>query len=82
MTSLRYLEIYDVNFPHECRIYFPNGLGWLSDKLRYLKWDAFPLAYLPSNFSAEMLVELCMECSKLKMLWGGVQVQISYYFSR
>lgn len=77
MTNLRYLEIYNAHYPPEYNVYFPDDLGWLSDKLRYLRWDYFPLKHLPSNISAEMLVELRMNNSRLKKLWDGVQVQIN-----
>ncbi|RDX79235.1 TMV resistance protein N, partial [Mucuna pruriens] len=54
-------------------VYLPNGLDSLSYKLRCLHWDGFCLESLPSNFCAEVLVELCMRCSRLKKLWDGVQ---------
>jgi len=57
-------------------VYFPDGLEWISDKLRYLRWDGYCLESLPSNFCAEMLVELHLSHSKLKKLWDGVQVQM------
>ncbi|KAK2442700.1 disease resistance protein RPV1 [Trifolium repens] len=66
MINLRYLYItYHVNFP--------EGLEWLSDKLRYLHWEVFPLESLPSTFCAEKLVVLRMTNSKLRKLWDGVQ---------
>jgi hypothetical protein len=78
MTNLRYLSIYNVSNGSTCNVYFPDGLEWLSDKLRYLKWDGYCLEYLPSTFCAEMLVELQMSNSKLKKLWDGVQVQTCF----
>ncbi|MCI02517.1 putative disease resistance protein (TIR-NBS-LRR class), partial [Trifolium medium] len=56
-----------------CDVYFPDGLEWLSDKLRYLQWDGYCLESLPSTFCAEMLIELRMTHSKLRKLWDGVQ---------
>ncbi|MCH95988.1 TMV resistance protein N-like, partial [Trifolium medium] len=73
MTNLRYLKIYNASDGSTCNVYFPDGLEWLSDKLRYLWWDGYCLEYLPSTFCAEMLVELHMSHSKLKKLWDGVQ---------
>jgi hypothetical protein len=70
MINLRYLYI-------TYRVHFPKGLEWLSDKLRYLHWDAFPLKSLPSTFCAEKLVVLRMANSKLRKLWDGVQVHIN-----
>ncbi|GAU10003.1 hypothetical protein TSUD_128270 [Trifolium subterraneum] len=73
MTNLRYLRIYNASYGTTCKVYFPDGLEWLSDKLRYLKWDGYCLESLPSTFCAEMLVVLDMPNSKLKKLWDGVQ---------
>ncbi|CAK8566894.1 unnamed protein product [Lathyrus sativus] len=70
MANLRHLHITTYN---ECRLHLCEGLEWLSDKLRHLHWDSFPLESLPSNFSAEFLVKLKMQHSKLKKLWDGIQ---------
>jgi hypothetical protein len=78
MTNLRYLKIYNASDGSTCNVYFPDGLEWLSDKLRYLQWDGYCLEYLPSTFCAEMLVELHLLNSKLKKLWVGVQVQTCF----
>ncbi|XP_039687160.1 disease resistance protein RPV1 isoform X2 [Medicago truncatula] len=72
MTNLRYLNIYESD-GSTGNVYFPDGLEWISDKLRYLRWKRYCLESLPSTFCAEMLVELCMNQSKLKKLWDGVQ---------
>ena len=76
MTNLRYLKIYNVSLGSTCNVYFPNGLEWLSDKLRFLRWDGYCLESLPPTFCAEMLIELHMTHSKLKKLWDGIQVQM------
>ncbi|RHN67381.1 putative TIR domain, winged helix-turn-helix DNA-binding domain-containing protein [Medicago truncatula] len=73
MTNLRYLNIYNESDGSTGNVYFPDGLEWISDKLRYLRWKRYCLESLPSTFCAEMLVELCMAQSKLKKLWDGVQ---------
>ncbi|PNY08510.1 disease resistance protein (TIR-NBS-LRR class) [Trifolium pratense] len=73
MTNLRYLKIYKAFHGSTCNVYFPDGLEWLSDKLRYLRWDGYCLESLPATFCAEMLIELSMTHSKLKKLWDGVQ---------
>ncbi|PNY17259.1 disease resistance protein (TIR-NBS-LRR class) [Trifolium pratense] len=87
MTNLRYLKIYNASDGSTCNVYFPDGLEWLSDKLRYLCWEGYCLEYLPSTFCAEMLVELDMRNSKLKKLWDGVQnlvnlISIVFSFSK
>jgi hypothetical protein len=72
MINLRYL-----NITYRLRVHFPKGLEWLSDKLRYLHWDRFPLKSLPSTFCPERLVVLIMTNSKLRKLWNGIQVHIN-----
>jgi len=76
MTNLRYLKIYNISRGSTCNVYFPDGLEWISDKLRYLRWEGYCLEYLPSTFCAEMLIELHLSHSKLKKLWDGAQVQM------
>ncbi|AES71603.2 putative TIR domain, winged helix-turn-helix DNA-binding domain-containing protein [Medicago truncatula] len=81
MTNLRYLHILNslhniflTNGRNEGSIvHLHEGLEWLSDKLRYLKWESFPLNSLPASFCAENLVQLSMTNSKLKKLWDGIQ---------
>ncbi|XP_037493786.1 protein SUPPRESSOR OF npr1-1, CONSTITUTIVE 1-like [Jatropha curcas] len=54
-----------------------HGLEFLSDELRYLHWDGYPLRSMPSNFQAEKLVELNLAYSNVKQLWTGVQNLVS-----
>ncbi|KAK9923708.1 hypothetical protein M0R45_032111 [Rubus argutus] len=51
----------------------PQGLESLPQALRYLSWSAYPLKSLPSTFSPDFLVELCMPHSKLQTLWNKGQ---------
>ncbi|XP_037494187.1 LOW QUALITY PROTEIN: disease resistance-like protein DSC1 [Jatropha curcas] len=89
-TMLRNLEITEKNcnlhhglwsfFLDELGIFFPSfyhGLEFLSDELRYLHWDGYPLRSMPSNFQAEKLVELNLAYSNVKQLWTGVQLILS-----
>ncbi|CAF2274828.1 BnaA04g11180D [Brassica napus] len=41
--------------------------------LRLLHWDSYPRKRLPPTFQPQCLVELCMDYSNLKKLWGGIQ---------
>jgi hypothetical protein len=82
MTNLRCLHITNnINdFYLRCELYTVHlleGLEWLSDKLRHLYWDSFPLESLPSTFCAKWLVQLSMTHIKLRKLWDGIQVQIN-----
>ncbi|KAK2442710.1 disease resistance protein RPV1 [Trifolium repens] len=72
MINLRYLHI-NYSSMITNRLHFLKGLEWLSDKLRYLHWNKFPLKSLPSTFCAEKLVVLSMTRSKLRKLWDGIQ---------
>lgn len=82
MTKLSFLKIY---FPHykkrSCKLSIPFGLGSLSNTLRYLRWDNYPLESLPSTFCPGKIVELCMQGSHLKKLWDGVQVYKNICYS-
>ncbi|XP_010434783.1 PREDICTED: probable disease resistance protein RPP1 isoform X3 [Camelina sativa] len=49
----------------------PEALNHLSQKLRLLYWEHFPMTCLPSNFGTECLVELYMVDSQLHKLWEG-----------
>ncbi|CAK7344537.1 unnamed protein product [Dovyalis caffra] len=81
MDCLRLLKFYD-NFSwddiflmdNKDKVHLPHsGLDYLSDKLRYLHWDGFPLKTLPQNFCAENIVELIFPGSKIERFWTGVQ---------
>ncbi|CAK8560417.1 unnamed protein product [Lathyrus sativus] len=74
MNKLRYLDIYSKGdyytfrqFPQ--KLYLPQGLESLPNELKYLRWAYYPLESLPSEFTAENLVVLNLQCSKVKKLW-------------
>ncbi|TXG47005.1 hypothetical protein EZV62_026299 [Acer yangbiense] len=48
-----------------------GGLDYLSEKLKYLYWERYPLEVLPSSFNPENLVELDLSRSQIKQLWEG-----------
>ncbi|KAG2262684.1 hypothetical protein Bca52824_069763 [Brassica carinata] len=76
MCNLRFLKIYK-NPLEECnegnKLYFPQGIRYLSRRLRLLHWDAYPLTRMPSDFSPAYLVELGMIDSELETMWEGAQ---------
>ncbi|XP_057432689.1 TMV resistance protein N-like [Lotus japonicus] len=74
MSEMRILKFYSSRWSQECKIYLPNGLDALSDKLRLLEWPGYCLESLPSTFCAEKLVKLVMRRSNLKKLWNGVLI--------
>ncbi|XP_057995161.1 disease resistance protein RPV1-like isoform X2 [Hevea brasiliensis] len=77
MYNLRLLKIFDSRVGNNCKVHLPHGLESLSEELRYLHWDAYPLSSMPSNFNGENLVELNLAYSNVKQLWTGVQNLVS-----
>ncbi|KAI4308564.1 hypothetical protein L6164_031623 [Bauhinia variegata] len=51
----------------------PLGLTCLSEGLKYLEWEEFPLKELPLGVQLNDLVELTMQHSKIKQLWLGTK---------
>ncbi|PNY12332.1 disease resistance protein [Trifolium pratense] len=73
MSKLKFLDIYTKGSPNEGSLSLPQGLEFLPNELRYLRWEYYPLESLPSKFSAENLVTLSLPYSRLKKLWHGVK---------
>ncbi|CAI0374476.1 unnamed protein product [Linum tenue] len=76
MTSLRYLEFsYLENKYGASKVHLPHGgLITLPNSLRWLEWQKFPSKSLPSRFSPENLVTLCLSGSLiLKRCWEAEQ---------
>ncbi|CAL9241620.1 unnamed protein product [Arabidopsis halleri] len=77
MINLRYLKIYDSCCPWSCKalckLYFPDGVMFPLDKVRYLHWKNFPLEELPSDFRPENLVDLRLPYSLVERVWQGVK---------
>ncbi|CAL9241811.1 unnamed protein product, partial [Arabidopsis halleri] len=72
MRNLRYLKIYDSCCPRKCNadciLYFPEGLKFPLEEVRYLDWLKFPLEELPSNFRPKNLVNLRLPYSKIQRI--------------
>ncbi|XP_057431572.1 disease resistance protein RML1A-like isoform X2 [Lotus japonicus] len=73
MTNIRFIKFHYGQWNGRCKLYIPDGLKSLSNKLRYLEWHGYSLESLPSTFCAKLLVELSMPYSNLEKLWDGVQ---------
>ena len=69
MKNLRLLKISNVQLPH--------SLNYLSNELRFLNWDGYPLESMPTSFQPYKLVELIMPHSRIKQLWDGIGVRVS-----
>nr|XP_048319710.1 disease resistance protein RPV1-like isoform X1 [Ziziphus jujuba var. spinosa]XP_048319711.1 disease resistance protein RPV1-like isoform X1 [Ziziphus jujuba var. spinosa]XP_048319712.1 disease resistance protein RPV1-like isoform X1 [Ziziphus jujuba var. spinosa] len=72
MCNLRILKVYCDNIGgYGFKVSIPNGLdSYLSNKLRYFRWDLYPSKSLPSKFNPENLVELALRGSHLENLWN------------
>ncbi|CAK7322779.1 unnamed protein product [Dovyalis caffra] len=59
---------------NKAKVQLPHcGLEYLSNMLRYFRWDGYPSRSLPQKFCAENLVELDFSWSKVEELWSGQQ---------
>lgn len=68
MRSLRYLKFW-TGWGSRYKLHCPNGLVYLSDQLRSLKWLNCPLTVLPSNFIPNYnLIELDLSNSNLETI--------------
>ncbi|GMY07864.1 TMV resistance protein N-like [Fagus crenata] len=63
MTRLRLLIIDNVHLP--------GGLSYLSNELRLLQWNEYPLKSMPESFQPKKLVELIMHHSRIEQLPKG-----------
>ncbi|WRX20006.1 Toll/interleukin-1 receptor homology (TIR) domain - like 3 [Theobroma cacao] len=77
MIHLKFIKFYCGGDPWHSRkqkiLPPPEGLGSLSDKLRYFYWEKCPLKSVPSNFCPENLVQLILPESDIEQLWDGDQ---------
>ncbi|KAJ4842664.1 hypothetical protein Tsubulata_046871, partial [Turnera subulata] len=74
MDNLRLLRFYfkDDWYKKPTKLHLPQqGLEYLPNTLRLLRWDLYPSPSLPLNFSLENLVHLKMHGSSLTQLWEG-----------
>ncbi|KAK9016809.1 hypothetical protein V6N11_079302 [Hibiscus sabdariffa] len=59
-----------------------DGLKYLSNELRLLDWERFPLRSLPSGFQPDNLVALLLQYSCIEQLWKGTRKIGGNGFSR
>lgn len=64
----------------DCKQHLTGDLKFLSQELRCLIWDGFPLKCLPSNFNPRNLVYLSMRYSQVEQIWDGTKVQLSFAY--
>nr|XP_015866434.2 TMV resistance protein N-like [Ziziphus jujuba var. spinosa] len=67
LNNLRLLNI-------RCNVNLSEGLDCLPKNLRFLKWKAYPLKSLPSNFYSSELVELNMSHGQIERLWTKKEI--------
>ncbi|XP_010449344.1 PREDICTED: disease resistance protein RRS1-like isoform X1 [Camelina sativa] len=73
MHRLRLLKIHCPTSENDCKVCLREGLYSLSDELRLLHWERYPLGSLPRNFNPKNLVELNMPYSNMTKLWKGTK---------
>ncbi|KAJ9687323.1 hypothetical protein PVL29_015992 [Vitis rotundifolia] len=64
-------KVYDVVMKNASKMRLGKGFKFPSYELTYLRWDGYPLDFLPSNFDGGKLVELHLKCSNIKQLRLG-----------
>ncbi|CAI0555932.1 unnamed protein product [Linum tenue] len=69
MHNLRLLKFYNSANRGFSKVFIPEGLESISDKLSYLYWDGCPLKSLPSSGRTANLVELSLPSSHVEALW-------------
>ncbi|XP_020220609.1 disease resistance protein RPP4 [Cajanus cajan] len=77
MSILKFLEISSELDAYGFEVQLGEGPLFLATELRFLSWDCYPLKSLPQNFSAEKLVILKLQLSKMEKLWDGVKNLVS-----
>ncbi|XVF81825.1 hypothetical protein PTKIN_Ptkin15bG0187100 [Pterospermum kingtungense] len=72
MTDLRLINFFspEVFLRSIYDVLLKADLKFLSNELRYLRWDYYPLKSLPSSFNPKNLVELRLGYSKIELLWS------------
>ncbi|KAK9041682.1 hypothetical protein V6N11_016772 [Hibiscus sabdariffa] len=65
MKKMRLLEVLSLR---NC-----DNLNYLSDELRLLDWQGYPLKSLPSCFQPDNLVALLLPYSRIEQLWKGTR---------
>lgn len=74
MKRLRLLEIKNLRLP--------EGLNYLSNELRFIKWSGCPLVSFPSSFQPNKLRELNLPYSKLQQLFQRKEASTQLSFFR
>ena len=80
MKNLRLLKIGYEQPPQDLirgPVQLPQGLNYLSNELRAIDWQGYPLKSMPTSFQPNKLVELRMHYSDIKQLWKGIMVRFS-----
>ncbi|XP_010472770.1 PREDICTED: disease resistance protein RPS6-like [Camelina sativa] len=72
MPNLKLLKFYTNSSIGQSRTRMLDGLDYLPT-LRYLRWDAYNLKSLPSQFCMTSLVELNLSHSSIETVWSGTQ---------
>ena len=67
---------YDVIVENASKMKLGLKFEFPSYELRYLRWDRYPLEFLPSTFDGGNFIELHLKCNNIKLLWEGNKVLV------
>ncbi|KAI9127382.1 hypothetical protein K1719_001941 [Acacia pycnantha] len=73
MRDLVFLDVYKSNMEEPSKLNICEDLDYVSEELRFLRWDGYPLSYVPLHCCAENLTTLKMCNSNIRQLWKGNQ---------
>ncbi|KAI9127216.1 hypothetical protein K1719_001775 [Acacia pycnantha] len=73
MRDLVFLDVYKSDRDQRSKLNICEDLDYVSEELRFLRWEAYPLSYVPLHCCAENLTKLEMHNSNIRQLWKGNQ---------
>ena len=73
-TANAFLEMKRMRLLHLDHVQLTGDYGYLSQDLRWINWQGFPLKFMPDNFYQKNIVAFDLKHSNLKLLWKAPQV--------
>ncbi|KAI9127229.1 hypothetical protein K1719_001788 [Acacia pycnantha] len=73
MRDLVFLDVYKSDREEPSKLNICEDLDYVSEELRFLRWEGYPLSYMPLHCCFENLTTLEMCNSNIQQLWKGNQ---------
>ncbi|KAI9127265.1 hypothetical protein K1719_001824 [Acacia pycnantha] len=73
MHDLVFLDVFKSDGEEPSKLNICEDLDYVSEELRFLRWEGYPLSYVPLHCCAENLTILEMCNSNIRQLWKGNQ---------